>query len=80
MNYNELYEEWLSNPYFDGETKKELESIRDDEDEIKENVCPVCGKNFVVPPLNVYKHRKFSCFRRFLRRTFHGVNKTKHHI
>lgn len=36
MNYNELYEEWLSNPYFDGETKKELESIRDDEDEIKE--------------------------------------------
>lgn len=30
----------------------------EDEYEIKENICPVCGKNFVVPPLNVYKHRK----------------------
>ncbi len=36
MDYKKLYEEWLSNPYFDAETKKELESIKDDEKEIKE--------------------------------------------
>lgn len=36
MEYKERYEEWLSNPYFDEGTKKELESIRDDENEIKE--------------------------------------------
>ena len=31
MDYKKMYEEWLSNPYFDAETKKELESIKDDE-------------------------------------------------
>lgn len=36
MNYKELYEEWLSNPCFDGETKAELKAISDDENEIKE--------------------------------------------
>lgn len=36
MGYRENYEEWLSNPYFDAETKAELESIKDDENEIKE--------------------------------------------
>ncbi len=36
MDYKKLYEEWLSNPYFDEETKKELEAIKDDENEIKE--------------------------------------------
>ena len=36
MDYKKMYEEWLSNPYFDEETKKELESIKDDEKEIKE--------------------------------------------
>ena len=30
------YEEWLSNPYFDEDTKKELEAIRGNEREIKE--------------------------------------------
>ena len=25
MDYKKMYEEWLSNPYFDAETKKELE-------------------------------------------------------
>ena len=24
MNYKETYQEWLSNPYFDEDTKKEL--------------------------------------------------------
>ena len=36
MDYKKLYEEWLSNPYFDEETKKEIEAIKDDENEIKE--------------------------------------------
>ncbi len=36
MDYRKMYEEWLSNPYFDAETKKELETIKDNEKEIKE--------------------------------------------
>lgn len=36
MDYKEMYEEWLANPYFDEDTKKELEAIKDDEKEIKE--------------------------------------------
>ena len=36
MEYRKTYEEWLSNDYFDEETKKELRSISDDENEIKE--------------------------------------------
>ena len=36
MDYKKLYEEWLSNPYFDEATKKELKAIENDENEIKE--------------------------------------------
>lgn len=36
MDYKELYQEWLANPYFDEATKEELKSIADDENEIKE--------------------------------------------
>ena len=36
MDYKKMYEEWLTNPCFDEETKKELESIKGDENEIKE--------------------------------------------
>lgn len=36
MNYKEQYQEWLTNPYFDEETKNELKSIAQDENEIKE--------------------------------------------
>ena len=36
MNYKEQYQEWLTNPYFDDETKEELRSIAHDEKEIKE--------------------------------------------
>lgn len=36
MEYKKIYEEWLENPYFDEETKKELEALKDDENEIKE--------------------------------------------
>ena len=31
MNYKETYQEWLSNPYFDEDTKKELTAIENDE-------------------------------------------------
>ena len=36
MDYKKLYEEWLSNPYFDEDTKKELKAIENDENEVKE--------------------------------------------
>ncbi len=36
MDYKKIYQEWLSNPYFDSATKAELESIAADEKEIKE--------------------------------------------
>lgn len=36
MDYKKLYEEWLTSPCFDEQTKTELKSIADDENEIKE--------------------------------------------
>ncbi len=36
MDARKLYEEWLTNPYFDDATKAELESIRDNDKEIQE--------------------------------------------
>ena len=38
MDYKEVYQEWLENPYFDEDTKAELRSIAGDEQEIKERV------------------------------------------
>lgn len=35
-DYRKIYEEWLSNPYFDEETKAELQAIASDDNEIKE--------------------------------------------
>ena len=35
-DYKAIYEEWLSNPYYDEETRNELAAIRDDEKEIME--------------------------------------------
>ena len=35
-DYMGIYEEWLSNPYFDEATKEELRAISGDENEIKE--------------------------------------------
>ncbi len=35
-DYKKIYEEWLSNPYFDEDTKAELRAIAGDEEEIKE--------------------------------------------
>ena len=36
MEYKEMYQEWLNNPYFDEATKAELQSIAADEKEIEE--------------------------------------------
>ncbi|MDO4453649.1 MAG: phospho-sugar mutase [Eubacteriales bacterium] len=36
MDYKNIYQEWLENPYFDEATKEELRSIAQDENEIKE--------------------------------------------
>ena len=36
MDYKEIYNQWLENPYFDETTKDELKAIKDDENEIKE--------------------------------------------
>ncbi len=36
MDYRELYNEWLSNPYFDEATKAELRAIADNEKEIED--------------------------------------------
>ena len=41
MEYKEVYESWLANPYFDEATKQELLSIKDDENEIKESFYAV---------------------------------------
>ena len=35
MDYKARYEEWISNSYFDEDTRAELESIKEDEKEIK---------------------------------------------
>lgn len=36
MDYKKVYEEWLSNPYFDEDTKAELRVIAEDDKEIRE--------------------------------------------
>lgn len=36
MDYREVYEQWLANPYFDDATKEELKDIAEEENEIKE--------------------------------------------
>ena len=38
MSYREAYESWLSNPYFDEDTKEELRSIANDEKEIEDRL------------------------------------------
>ena len=36
MDYRELYREWMTNSYFDEDTKAELKAIENDDNEIKE--------------------------------------------
>ena len=36
MDYKQMYQQWLDNPYFDEETKAELKAIEGSEKEIEE--------------------------------------------
>lgn len=36
MSYKEIYNDWITNPYFDEDTKKELVALKDDEKEIED--------------------------------------------
>ena len=36
MSYKAVYEEWLSNPYFDDKTKEELKALAGNEKEIED--------------------------------------------
>ena len=36
MSYKDIYQEWVSNPYFDEGTKAELKKIADDEKEMED--------------------------------------------
>ena len=48
MGYMETYKEWIDNPYFDEETKKELQGIEGNEAEIKERsplIPGACPRN-----------------------------------
>ena len=36
MKYLEIYNEWLTNPYFDEATRRELAAIKDNDKEVKE--------------------------------------------
>ena len=39
MSYIEKYNEWLKNPYFDNETKQELQKIQNNDKEIEDRFC-----------------------------------------
>ena len=67
MEYREKYEEWLSNPYFDADTKAELKGIENDENEIKERFYKdlefgTAGRRGIIGAgtnrLNIYTVRK----------------------
>ena len=36
MDYMDIYKQWCSDPYFDADTKAELEAIKDDKAEIED--------------------------------------------
>lgn len=38
MTYTERYQKWLNSPKIDEETRKELVAIKDDDNEIKEDL------------------------------------------
>ena len=53
-DYMKIYQEWLSNPYFDEATKAELKAIEGDENEIKERFYIGAGIN----RMNIYVVRR----------------------
>ena len=58
MEYKEVYESWLANPYFDEATKQELLSIKDDENEIKERFYADLEFGTAVPVPVQHKHSR----------------------
>ena len=46
-DYKVRYQEWLNNPVFDEETKKQLEEIKDNNEEIKCRKNLACKQHFV---------------------------------
>ena len=67
MDYKEIYESWLANPYFDEDTKAELLSIKTDDKEIKERFYKdlefgTAGLRGLIGPgtnlMNIYTVRK----------------------
>ena len=46
IDYRKVYEEWLNNDFFDENTKKDLVSIKDDEEEIKDRFYKVLEFGF----------------------------------
>ena len=67
-DYMKIYQEWLSNPYFDEATKAELKAIEGDENEIKERFYTdlefgTAGLRGIIGPpernrMNIYTVRK----------------------
>ena len=56
MDYKEVYEQWLSNPYFDDATKEELKNIAEDDNEIKERFYMDLGAG--TNRMNIYVVRR----------------------
>ncbi len=62
-DYMKIYQEWLSNPYFDEDTKAELRAIEGDENEIKERFYMdlefgTAGLRGVINRMNIYVVRR----------------------
>ena len=56
MDYREVYEQWLANPYFDDATKEELKNIAEEENEIKERFY--MDLEFGTNRMNIYVVRR----------------------
>ena len=69
MDYKEVYEQWIANPYFDEATKEELKSIAEDENEIKERfymdlefgTAGLRGIHTKIPPCTMYFRQFHYC-------------------
>ena len=47
MNYREAFDFWLTDSYFDEETKQELQGIRDNEAEVEDRFYKEIGRAHV---------------------------------
>ena len=56
MDYKKTYEAWLSNPYFDDDTKKELESIAGELiDDMFDTMYEANGVGLAAPQVGILK-------------------------